>query len=363
MKAADFIDLLKKNGIRDFTGVPCSVFKEVIAYLEKNENYLIASNEGEAMGFAAGISLANRIPAVFMQNDGFGNAVNPLTSLQKLYEFPTLLVISWRGEPGKKDAPQHLWSGKTLLDLLKVFQVDHVLLEPHLSAQEAEIKQLIDNIGRKNSIGAIICRKGIFEKEKIPQKQDEELLSREEASAAVLEEIADDVSIFSTTGKPSREIYKLRDRNNNFYVVGSMGCTASIAFGFHRSSGGKTVVFDGDGAVLMHAGTLATIGYYQPEKFLHICLDNETYESTGGQTAVSAVVDLSELARASKYREVAQVKTAAEIRDFVTKWNKNPRLSFLHIKVKNVTDPDLGRPKETPLDLKKRFMNAHEGSS
>ncbi len=360
MKAKDFIELLKKNGIRDFTGVPCSVFKEVISYLEKNENYLIASNEGEAMGIAAGISLAGRTPAVFMQNDGLGNAVNPLSSLQKLYEFPTLLVISWRGEPGKKDAPQHAWSGKTLPDLLEVFAVDYLVLEADLENQAGKINELISGIKEKNKVAAIICKKGIFEKETIPRVQDETLLSREEALAAALAEIDEATPLFATTGKPSREIYKLRDRANNFYVVGSMGCTSSIAFGFYRQTGKKTVVFDGDGAVLMHLGTLATIGYYQPEKFLHICLDNETYESTGGQTAVSQVIDLSEAARACRYRNVARVRSAAEIKKFVAAWNKNPQLSFLHIKVKNVSDPGLGRPEETPVDLKTRFMKSRK---
>lgn len=356
MKAKDFIELLKENGIQDYTGVPCSVFKEVIAYLEKNENYIIASNEGEAMGIAAGISLTKRLPAVFMQNDGLGNAINPLSSLQKLYEFPTLLVISWRGEPGKKDAPQHLWSGKTLLDLLDVFAVEYVILEPDLDNQNEEINNLVNRIREKNRVGAVICKKGIFEKEKISLNQDETLLSREEAIALILDELDDTVPIFSTTGKPSREIYKLRDRGSNFYVVGSMGCTSSIAFGYYRKTGRKTVVVDGDGAVLMHMGTLATIGYYQPEKFLHVCLDNETYESTGGQTAVSQAINLSEAAGACNYKKVATVKRAADIKDFVCEWNKKPQLSFLHIKVKNVTDPGLGRPKEAPVELKNRFM-------
>jgi len=358
MKAKDFIDLLKKNDIHDFTGVPCSVFKEVIAYLEKNENYITAANEGEAMGIAGGISLTGRVPAVFMQNDGLANALNPLSSLQKLYEFPTLLVISWRGEPGKKDAPQHLWSGKTLLDLLKVFEVDIVVAEADLDSRRAEIDELITRIREQNRVGAIICKKGIFEKEKISRDQDDTLLSREEAISVILDEIDDSTPIFSTTGKPSREIYKLRDRDNNFYVVGSMGCTAAIAFGYYQKTGKKTVVFDGDGAVLMHMGTLATIGYSQPEKFLHICLDNETYESTGGQAAVSSQVNLSEAARACRYPNVAMVKSADDIRDFVTEWNQKPRLSFLHVKVKNITDPELGRPEETPAALKKRFMNA-----
>jgi phosphonopyruvate decarboxylase len=360
MKAAAFINILKKNGIEDFTGVPCSVFKEVIAYLENNETYWIASNEGESMGIAAGLSLAGKIPAVFMQNDGFGNAINPLTSLQKLYQLPTLLVISWRGEPGVKDAPQHLWSGKTLLDLLRVFEIQHVILDPDHHKSQADVKGLVDHIKRQNQVGAIVCRKGIFTKESVTADHDSQLLSREEAIALITDHVDEETVIFATTGKPSRELYKLKDRANNFYVVGSMGCTSSIAFGFHQVKGGKTVVLDGDGAVLMHMGTLATLAHYQPQQLLHVCLDNESYESTGGQTTVSGSFDLADVARSCGYAQVARVKTDLEIEEFLRSWIQNPRLAFLHIKVRNLTDPQLGRPKESPTLIKERFMDANK---
>ncbi len=357
MKAASFIEILKQSGIHDFTGVPCSVFKEVIAYLEENEAYWIASNEGEAMGIAAGVSLAGKIPAVFMQNDGFGNAINPLTSLQKLYEFPTLLVISWRGEPGVKDAPQHLWSGKTLVDLLRVFNINHFILDSDLDRSRVEIKKLVDHIKNENQVGAIICRKGIFDKESVSSEVKSALLSREEAIKLIVKHVEEQTLIFATTGKPSRELYKANDRDNNFYVVGSMGCTSSIAFGYHKLKGGKTVVLDGDGAVLMHMGTLATLAYYQPQQLLHICLDNESYESSGGQTTVTKSFDLAEVAKACGYSKVARVDQDHQIEAFIREWNQNPQLAFLHVKVRNQTDPDLGRPKQSPTFIKNRFMD------
>ncbi|MBN2571278.1 MAG: phosphonopyruvate decarboxylase [Ignavibacteriales bacterium] len=359
MKALDFINALKENGISDFTGVPCSTFKPVIHHLEKSEHYIIASSEGEAMGIAAGISLSGNTPAVFMQNDGFGNTVNPLTSLTKLYEFPTLLVISWRGEPGVKDAPQHVWSGKTLLELMKVFEIEYHILTDELEADKKEIKRLIDLAKNENKVCAIICRKEIFEKEKIEQTVSEELLSRMQAIETALSEIEDEIPIFSTTGMPSREIYQVKDRKNNFYTVGSMGCTSSIAFGYFLKTKKKVAVFDGDGAVLLKMGTLATLGYYQPEKLLHICLDNESYESTGGQSTISTKIILSDVAIAAGYKNVKLVKSKDEITEFIKKWKANPSLSFLHIKVKNQTDHNIGRPKESPAELKKRFMETN----
>ena len=359
MKAEKFILFLKENGIQSFTGVPCSVFKEVISYLEKNENYIPATSEGEAMGIAAGVALSKNIPAIIMQNDGFGNAINPLSSLNKLYELPALLIISWRGEPGKKDAPQHKWMGKTILDLLKLFQVEYIVLNSELDIQKDQIASLISTIKTENKICALICKKGIFEKDETEKSLiHDDLLSREEAIKVILGEIEDNTPIISTTGKTSREIYKNKDRKNNFYMVGSMGCASSIAFGFYQNKQEKIVVLDGDGAVLMKMGTLATIGAYKPEKFLHICLDNETYESTGGQTTIAKKIELSKIASAANYKATKKVCTKEEIKEFLKQWNLNPRLSFLHIKIKNETDKNLGRPKETPVELRNRFLES-----
>lgn len=359
MKAEKFILLLKENGIQNFIGVPCSVFKEVINYLEKNENYIPATSEGEAMGIAAGVALSKNIPAIIMQNDGFGNAINPLSSLNKLYELPALLIISWRGEPGKKDAPQHKWMGKTIIDLLRLFQIDYLILNSKLDTHKDHIASLISKVKNEKKICALICKKGIFEKDKTQGSTiHNDLLSREEAIQIVLKEIENDTPIISTTGKISREIYKNKDRENNFYMVGSMGCASSIAFGFYQNKQEKIVVLDGDGAVLMKMGTLATIGAFQPEKFLHICLDNETYESTGGQTTVASKIELSKIARAANYKVVETINNKEGINRFIQQWNLNPRLSFLHIKVKNETDKKLGRPKETPIDLRDRFWRS-----
>ncbi|NOQ22753.1 MAG: phosphonopyruvate decarboxylase [Candidatus Aegiribacteria sp.] len=357
MKANQFISILKSNNIHSYTGVPCSVFKEVIGYLERNEDYLTASSEGEAMGIAAGFSLANQTPAVFMQNDGFGNAVNPLTSLQKIYGFPTLMVISWRGEPGKTDAPQHVWSGKTILDMLNILEIDYYILDDDLEQASVKIGELVKTMRDNNRPVAIICKKGIFDKETVKGAEtDKSLLSREQAVQILFNFIDENTPVFSTTGKLSREIYKLKDRKNNFYVVGSMGCTSSIALGFNLKSEKRTIIIDGDGAILMKMGTLATIGYYRPQKFLHICLDNESYESTGGQPSVSSRIDLAMVAGACEYKNVASVRTEDEIKEFMISWNMNPELSFLLIKVRNQSDPDLPRPGETPPELKERFM-------
>ena len=358
MKADVFIGILKANGITQFTGVPCSVFAEVIRQLERHEHYCIVANEGEAMGVAAGVALAGEIPAVLMQNDGFGNSVNPLTSLHKIYGLPALLVISWRGEPGRPDAPQHLWSGKTLFDLLNVFEVETLILDPDPAIAAAPIAALINNIRAHNRIGALVCRTGVFDHEQHTPARVPGLLPRAEAIRTVMACLDGDTAVFSTTGKISRELCRACDRRRNFYVVGSMGLASTIALGFCRRTGRRTAVLDGDGAVLMHLGALATIGFYQPPGFLHVCLDNGVYDSTGGQTAASSRICLSDVARACKYPMVARATTADEIRSFIKDWHAAPRLAFLHISVTASAEAEPDRPAETPPAYKQRFMDA-----
>jgi phosphonopyruvate decarboxylase len=356
MKAKELIDFLIANDILDYTGVPCSIFTSVIDYLENNHKYFTAASEGEAMGIAAGFALANRIPAVLMQNDGFGNAINPLTSLQKIYNLPTLLIISWRGKPGENDAPQHLWSGKTLIDLMNLYEINYIVLEENLEVQKNQIKKLLYEIKEKNTIGALICRKSTFLQGQTKLTEDKVLMTCQEAINIILDELDHKAVVFSTTGGISRELYSISNSNRHFYTLGSMGCVSSIAMGFQLKMNKRVAVLDGDGSILLHMGTLATIGYYQPERFLHICLDNESHQSTGGQKTVASVINLSDVARECNYRAVKLVTTEQDIRAFIRNWNQNPQLSFLHVKISKQNKLLPKRPSETPVELKKRFM-------
>ena len=108
-----FFDILTSHGLSFFTGVPDSLLKSLCAFISDNSDdhhHIITANEGNAIGLAAGYYLATgNIPVVYMQNSGMGNAANPLISLmdRDVYHMPVLLIIGWRGEPGRHDEPQH----------------------------------------------------------------------------------------------------------------------------------------------------------------------------------------------------------------------------------------------------------------
>ena len=348
---------LKKCGYGPYTGVPCSILKPVINYAIANENYYIASSEGEAMGLAAGFSLAGRKPVVMMQNSGFGNTVNPLTSLQQIYKFPMLMLITWRGEPGRPDEPQHKIMGRKLLELLDLLEV------PYRISADSPVK-LKENIEFLNEIAetkscpvALVIRKGAFDSypSKIPGIDSK--LSREDAIKTISESVYPRTRIISTTGKPSRELLLLNDSERNFYTVGSMGCSASISLGLALEKP-KTnfICLDGDGAVLMKMGTLATIGKYKPENLVHICLDNGAYESTGSQSTVSENVDLCKIALASKYITAMEISNQESLKNSIWNAQTSPGPHFIRVLVKCGSRTDLPRPKTTPIENKERFM-------
>jgi sulfopyruvate decarboxylase subunit alpha len=124
----DFLHLLREAGFDFFTGVPCSLAKSLIATLEERGGYIPETREDAAVGLAAGAYMAGKQPTVIMQNSGLGVCVNALASLSLMYNFPCLLLITWRGYQGK-DAPEHLIMGDISPTLLATLKIPHQVLD------------------------------------------------------------------------------------------------------------------------------------------------------------------------------------------------------------------------------------------
>jgi len=128
-----------------------------------------------------------------------------------------------------------------------------------------------------------------------------------EAMKPILEALPDEAIVVSANGYISRALFALADRPGNFYMLGSMGLASSIGLGLAISRPSRTVlVLDGDGNLLMNLGTLTVAAALAPANYVHVCLDNGAYASTGNQPALSRRVDLGELARAAGYRLVRE---------------------------------------------------------
>ena len=364
-----FFQLLVNNNVEFFTGVPDSLLKQLCLCIDDNvskDKHIIAANEGNAIALATGFHLGTgKIALVYMQNSGLGNAVNPLLSLAdpEVYSIPMLILIGWRGEPGVKDEPQHVKQGKVQSDLLDSINLRHDIISADDSEWEQKITKGINTAITDNCPYAIIIKKGTFDKYNIVEDEIEsELMTREEALEILLKNIPTDAVIVSTTGKASREIFEIREKNNephfkDFLTVGSMGHCSSIALGIALAQPKRKVIcIDGDGAFLMHMGSLAAIGKSQPSNFYHILMNNYVHESVGGQKTAIDSIDVQGIANSSKYAGVSYIDNKSDLENGIKNILITKGPHFLEIKLKPGSRNDLGRPTIKPIDNKRNFI-------
>ncbi len=361
ISARDFVGGLTGLGYGPFTGVPCSILKPVINYIlaEPDTVYYGASDEGSAMGIAAGMALSGNKPVVMMQNSGLANAVNPLTSLHLIFDIPCLMIVSWRGRPGETDAPQHGIMGPITSDLLSVMGIESIEVSGDADNLGETLKRADELIMSRNRPVALILPKGVIEDYSIEaDNRPDARLTRQQTIGAVVSSLKNDEVVVSTTGKISRELYFQKERSQPaFYTIGSMGCASSVAMGIALSKPDrKVVVLDGDGALLMKMGALATIGHYKPENLIHVVLDNGCYDSTGAQATVIDTVNIDKVAENCGYRLCMKADTEQEISSAIDELSDQPGPSLLWIKTSPGDVSPLGRPEQTPVELKDEFQ-------
>lgn len=370
MKPADFFNILTEKKINFYTGVPDSLLKNFCSFVNDNvssENHIISTNEGSAVALAAGHYLSTGMPGlVYMQNSGFGNAVNPLLSLmdQEVYGIPVIIMIGWRGEPGKKDEPQHIKQGKVMTELLKSMEIPFRIFRSENNEVIKDIKELYEISLAKNCPVAMLISEGFFESYRSENNVENNYpVSREEAIRLIAGLTNEDDIIISTTGKTSRELYEFRDEKNfghqnDFLTVGSMGHCSQIALGISLNKKMNNVfILDGDGAVLMHMGAMAVIGSEAPENLKHIILNNGAHESVGGQPTAGFKISFTEIAKACGYKTSLLAETEDQIKNEFAKLKNSKGPSLLEIRINKNSRTDLSRPVTTPLENKKDFMN------
>ncbi|HYF04606.1 MAG TPA: thiamine pyrophosphate-dependent enzyme [Patescibacteria group bacterium] len=446
IEAADFIHTAKGFGFELYSGVPCSYLKPLINFVidSPDIHYIGAANEGDAVAIVSGAELAGKRGVVMFQNSGFGNAINPLTSLNAIFYIPALLICTWRGEPpaypvssrikaareegsipdtasvwegeqlpaspeltptqapfnsassfyetpsgkaarggGSKsgfadlegatqapfiDEPQHTLMGEItpeLFDLLNIpwdfFPETVEDIEPIL---QSAVKYMDDTglpfglIMRKDSVRPyklnaqeplpVQTSYSIFPAP--PQTQN---MSRDEALSVVQVHARPHDAVIATTGYTGRALYAMQDQPNQFYMIGSMGCASSIGLGLAWALPERRVIIvDGDGALLMRLGALTTIAHEAPKNLVHILLDNQMHESTGGQRTASRV-DFGAIARGCGYRRVVRATSTRELAEAIDA--SGNELTFIHAKTSAIQGQKLPRPKENPTYLANRF--------
>lgn len=363
-----FIETLREKGIDCFAGVPDSLLKNICAYITDHfdaAHNIIAANEGAAVGLAAGHYLATGQPAcVYMQNSGEGNIINPLASLtdQEVYNIPVLLLIGWRGRPGVHDEPQHVKQGKVTTGLLNVMGVNYEVLSKEEDKAAKQIEKAAKALANKE-VFALVIEKDTFEDYKLQNVEVNDLtMSREEAIQTVAAALGEKDCIVSTTGMISRELFEYRAAMNqgherDFLTVGSMGHASQIALGIAMAKTDRKVwCFDGDGAAIMHMGSMAIVASKAPKNYVHVVFNNGAHDSVGGQPTVGLKIDLPRVARAVGYPHTYSVSTKEDLADVLNEVKKNNDLSLIEIKVRKGNRKDLGRPTTTPIQNKEALM-------
>lgn len=374
MKAYRLLSELEKMGIDTIAGVPDSTLKQFcdgIQTYKGNLRHYVTANEGAAVAVAIGTFLASGKPAcVYMQNSGIGNAVNPLVSLanRDVYGIPIFFIVGWRGEPGTKDEPQHVFQGKITRELFETLDVPYRIVDKETTNEEMfEILVKAKEILQNNEQFALIVKKGTFEKEEPFLWENGNTMRREEVLCKILQVLPPDVAIVSTTGKISRELYEQSDsvfghHDNLFMTVGGMGHASMIALGLAKKRPDKKVIcIDGDGAALMHMGAMPLIAQQRPSNLYHIVINNQAHESVGAMPTGCQETDFSEIAKATGYVKTIKIKSFEEIEGVVRKIAVENGPILVEIPVSLDSRADLGRPKESAKENKENFMKFLKG--
>ena len=374
MKACELLKQIEERGIDTIAGVPDSTLKQFCDGIQNYKGALahyVTANEGAAVGVAIGSFLASGKPAcVYMQNSGIGNAVNPLASLANgdVYGVPILFIVGWRGEPGVKDEPQHVFQGKITCELFDTLAVPYRVVDKDTT--DEEMRQILDEafaVLGENRQYAIIVKKGTFEKAEPFVWKNGNQMVREAVLGRILEILPEDAVIVSTTGKISRELYEQSNQINGnhdqiFMTVGGMGHASMIAFGIAKKRPDKKVLcIDGDGAVLMHMGALPFIASQAPANLYHIVINNQAHESVGAMPTGCQQADFARIAGAAGYARSEKLKSMDDLDQIAEAIKKENGPILFEIPVSLDARADLGRPKESARENKEEFMKFLSG--
>lgn len=377
IEARDFVEAARKRGFDWYAGVPCSFLTPFINYVlqDSSLHYVSMANEGDAVALIAGVALAGSRGVAMMQNSGLGNAVSPLTSLTWTFRLPQLLIVTWRGQPGVTDEPQHALMGPITPTVLETMQIPWELFPTELAAVGPALDRALAHMDATGRPYALLMQKGSVASYPLkgspaeaPRQLPTPLLeprsrafkaraSRSEALRAVVAHTpADSTVVLASTGFCGRELYAIDDRPNHLYMVGSMGCVEPLALGLALSRPDlRVVALDGDGAALMRLGAFATVGAYAPPNLWHLLLDNGAHDSTGGQATVSNRISFAGVAAACGYAAALETEEV----EHIVAWLEAPALAgprFACLLTRTGSPAGLPRPSQAPVEVKQRLM-------
>ncbi len=369
MKAQELLRQIEDLGIKTITGVPDSTLKQFcdsIQMYQGDLKHYVPANEGAAVGIAVGTYLATGHPAcVYLQNSGIGNTVNPLVSLanEDVYGVPMLFIVGWRGEPGVKDEPQHVFQGKITCKLYDTLDVPYSVIDADTTSEDAKtILAEADKVLKEGRQYAIIVKKGTFEADAKFVWKSENSMNREWVLGELLKMLPEKSLIVSTTGKISRELYEQSNtlfgkHDSIFMTVGGMGHASMIAFGIAEEKKDRPVIcVDGDGAALMHMGAFPFIAENAPDNYIHVVINNQAHESVGAMPTGAQGAKLAEIAKAAGYKKAVRIADEAGLFKMAEELKTVKGPVLYEIMVNLESRADLCRPAETARENRVGFM-------
>lgn len=377
IEAKEFVEAARELGFSRYTGVPCSFLTPFINYVINDDTleYVSSANEGDALATAAGAAIGGQRSVVMMQNSGLGNAVSPITSLSYVFRIPNLIISTHRGQPGVKDEPQHELMGQITKELFDTMQVPWEVFPKEVKDIAPALQRADAYMQKEKRPYAFIMEKGTVAPQALHKNPVSDISARTTVTrsthnaeanninrSAALQRIIDhtpeeNTVLIATTGFTGRELFAINDRQNQLYMVGSMGCASSLGLGIALARPDlKVVIIDGDGAGLMRMGNFATIGSYAGNNLIHILLNNEVHDSTGAQATVGGNIDFTKVAEASGY-SVCLSGNEISLLDDLFAFETQTGPLFAHLKIAAGTIDNLPRPDVTPNEVLSRLMN------
>jgi phosphonopyruvate decarboxylase len=375
MQASQFLNKALERNYTFYTGTPCSYLKPFINYAIDSDqiDFYDATNEGDAVAMAAGAWLAGKKSVVMFQNSGLGNAVNPLTSLSYTFKVPVLGITTLRGEPGgPADEPQHELMGQITGEMLTLMQIPWRYFPTNDQEIDEALAEADRYIMEERKSFFLVMKKGDIDNYELTSKIKNERMGEQKIETKyangdlvtrtdALREISNVVNkkqpVIATTGKTGRELFEVADLENQLYMVGSMGCAVTLGLGMSLVRNDLTpVVIDGDGALMMRMGGMASVGRWRPSNLVHILLDNGAHDSTGGQSTGSEAIDFIKIAEGTGYKNIFGTDNLNDLKKYLSeKIGDNDGPTFVHFKMKLGSPKTLGRPTVTPEQVATRF--------
>ena len=373
MREGCVLDRLGALGVDTVASLPCDRTQDLCALIPERFRAVNLTREEDGVGICAGLAMAGARSVLHMQSSGLGNSLNAIMSLTVTFGLPLPLLASWRGVY-REVIPAQVPFNRAVPEMLAALGIPFTII------RDPSDEELIDTVVRdaydsmRPHVGLILPSFWEGEEEACLPERMFPTRARESALAyqrtfrdpvmtrndaiRVIAAALDSEAVVANIGVPSKELYAARDRNLNFYMLGSYTQATPIGLGLSLATSKDVVVLDGDGSLLGTA-VLPVVAAEAPENLTIVCLDNGAFGSTGNQpTPASGQVDMELLARAAGIRNTCKVQDEGELKEAWESRGRGP--NFIHVVLAPGNAPVPNIPL-APAEIRERFVRAVRG--